>query len=68
MTSLAYTDAFSFYTCAISSFLESRVPTYVDNLEPFFRCDAGTLQWLQEVWLPEEAAHGLLMRSFVERT
>lgn len=68
MASLAYTDTFSFYTCAMISFLESRVPTYVDNLEPFFRCDPDTLQWLQEVWLPEEAAHGRFMRSFVEQT
>ena len=68
MTSQVHTDAFSFYTCAIISIIESRVPTYVDNLEPFFRCDASTLQWLQEVWLPEEAAHGRFMRAFVERT
>lgn len=68
MTSLIHTDKFSFYTCAIISFLESRVSTYVDNLEPIFRCDANTLKWLQETWLPEEAAHGRLMRSFVEST
>ncbi len=68
MTSSARSDKFLFYTCAIISFLESRVSTYVDNLEPFFRCDANTLKWLHEVWLPEEATHGRLMRSFVERT
>jgi hypothetical protein len=68
MTSLVHTDKFSFYTCAIISFLESRVSTYVDNLEPLFRCDAKTLTWLHETWLPEEAAHGRLMRSFVEST
>lgn len=68
MTSPVHVDPFSFYTCAMISLLESRVPTYVDNLEPFFRCDPDTLQWLQEVWLPEEAAHGRFMKSFVEQT
>ena len=60
-------DPFLFYACAMISFLESRVETYVENLQPFFACDAEIRNWLHSVWLPEEAAHGKLMRNLVER-
>jgi len=43
-------DPFIFYACATISFLETRVPTYVENLEPFFQCDSKTLRWLHDVW------------------
>lgn len=59
---------FLFYSCAIISFLESRVDTYVENLEPFFEADQETRQWLKDVWLPEEQAHGQMMRAYVEKS
>lgn len=68
MTRAAEADAFTFYALAISSFLESTVETYVDNLEPFFQCDAATQAWLIDTWLPEEAEHGRLVRAYVEAT
>jgi hypothetical protein len=67
MTSPSRIDPFCFYACALPSFLESTVPTYVDNLEPFFRADKETLDWLRDTWLPEEAEHGRLLRAYVER-
>lgn len=68
MTRTPETDAFTFYALAISSFLESTVETYVENLEPFFHCDAATQAWLTDTWLPEEAEHGRLVRAYVEAT
>lgn len=67
MTSPSRADPFCFYACALPSFLESTVPTYVENLEPFFRADPDTLAWLRDTWLPEEAEHGRLLRAYVER-
>ena len=60
-------DPFCFYACVLPSFLESAVPTYVENLEPLFREDPETLAWLHDTWLPEEAEHGRLLRNYVER-
>lgn len=60
------TEPYLFYTCSIISFLESRVDTYVENLEPFFECDPATKFWLENVWLPEEQEHGNLMKLYVE--
>jgi hypothetical protein len=66
MNYLSDTETYLFYSCSIISFLESRVDTYVENLEPFFHCDPSAKKWLQNVWLPEEQEHGKLMRSYVE--
>ena len=68
MTSPNRADAFIFYACTLISFLESRVDTYVESLYPFFQSDIETLSWLNDVWLPEEANHGRLMRDYVEAT
>jgi rubrerythrin len=65
MTTSPRTDAFSFYTCTIASFLESTVAIYVENLEPFFGDDEEDDRWLREVWLPEEAEHGRLTHEYV---
>lgn len=67
MASQSPAEQFLFYSCAIVSFLESRVDTYVENLAPFFECDPGTREWLETIWLPEEQEHGRLMRRYVER-
>jgi len=64
----ARTDAFTFYSLASISFLESTVATYVRNLEPFFARDDDTRRWLRDVWLPEESSHGRRTRDFVART
>ena len=64
----ARTDAFTFYATASASFLESRVDTYVENLEGFFNCDEAILSWLRNVWLPEETEHGRLLKRYVTRT
>lgn len=61
-------DPFMFYACTIISFLESRVDTYVENLIPFYQCDTGTKDWLENVWQLEEQKHGMLMRAYVEKT
>lgn len=59
-------DPFCFYSCTISSFLENTVPTFVENLEPFYRSDGDTLTWLRSVWLPEEAEHARLLKNYVQ--
>ena len=61
------TDAFTFYSVGVVSFLESTVATYVENLIPFFPDNPAVRDWLQRVWLPEEAEHGRLTRRYVER-
>jgi len=60
-------DAFTFYATAVTSFLESAVPTYVRNLEPHFGDCPDVSNWLRQKWLPEELAHGRTIRQFVER-
>lgn len=61
-------DRFTFYVMAIMSFLESTVPTFVDNLQVLFKDDKGMLKWLNDVWLPEEFAHGQQGRQFIAET
>ena len=58
-------DRFTFYVMAIMSFLESTVPTFVDNLQVLFKDDKKLTQWLNDVWLPEEFEHGKLGKQFV---
>lgn len=67
MEKLSDTETYFFYSCSIISFLESRVDTYVENLEPFFNCDPCAKEWLENVWLPEEQEHGRLMKEYVEK-
>jgi hypothetical protein len=62
------TDRFTFYVMAIMSFLESTVPTFVDNLNVIFKNDKALLQWLSDIWLPEELEHGRLGKEFVTET
>lgn len=59
-------DPSTFYICTIASFLESQVPTYVENLEPIFKFEPDVLCWLERIWLPEEAEHGRQLRAYVE--
>lgn len=61
-------DTYLFYSCSIISFLESRVDTYVENLEPFFGGSRDILEWLEKIWLPEEQEHGRLMKRYVEKS
>ena len=61
-------NPFIFYATASASFLESRVETYVENLEAVFAGEQGILTWLRDIWLPEEAEHGRLLKSYVVRT
>jgi hypothetical protein len=67
MNSSAREDAFTFYGMSVVSLLESAVPNYVDNLQPYYGDCSETARWLQETWLPEESAHGRMTREFVER-
>ena len=66
MNSSAREDAFTFYSMTVISFLESAVPNYVDNLQPFYADSPETTRWLHETWLPEESAHGRLTKEYVE--
>ena len=66
MTVSARTDAFTFYATSVISFLESAVPNYVDNLQPYFGDCDDTSRWLRETWSPEELAHGRITRTYVE--
>ena len=68
MTAATRTDRFTFYVMTIMSFLESTVPTFVDNLKIIFKDDQKIHNWLSEVWLPEEFEHGELGRKFVAKT
>lgn len=61
-------DAFTFYSLATVSFLESTVATYVENLFPYFEEDPAALNWLQTVWLREEAEHGRLTQTYLRAT
>lgn len=66
MGTAARSDPFTFYALSMLSFLESAVPNYVQNLQPFFGDDPDGFKWLRDTWLPEESAHGRIMRTFVE--
>jgi hypothetical protein len=61
----SHKDPFLFYSIAATSFLETTVATYVDNLFPFFKDRSEILNWLSDVWLPEEAEHGYLTRRYI---
>ncbi len=61
-------NPFIFYATASASFLESRVDTYVENLEAIFAGEQGILAWLRDIWLPEESEHGRLLKNYVEGT
>jgi hypothetical protein len=58
-------DAFTFYSLATSSFLESAVEDYAANLALLFADDAEATGWLVEVWVPEESRHGRMARDYV---
>lgn len=64
MNERSRTDAFSFYSLTIISYLESAVPIYVENLSPFFADNPKAQDWLQSTWLHEEAEHGRLTRTY----
>jgi hypothetical protein len=68
MSSLSRHDAFLFYSVTSISFLESAVPHYVRNLDPFFAVDPAVAGWLRDTWLPEESAHGHATRAYVLAT
>lgn len=68
MNTATRTDRFTFYVMTIMSFLESTAPTFVDNLKIIFKDDQKLLNWLSEVWLPEEFEHGELGKEFVAKT
>jgi hypothetical protein len=67
MNNQARTDAFSFYSLAMISFLESAVPNYVQNLFPFYSGNREMQDWLRLVWLPEERRHGGLTKKYIFR-
>jgi hypothetical protein len=64
----ARNDAFSFYSMTVISYLESAVSNYVENLDVIFKDNPPLVDWLDNVWLHEEAEHGLMARQFVEET
>jgi hypothetical protein len=67
MNNQARTDAFTFYSLAMISYLESAVPNYVQNLIPFYAGDREVQNWLRQVWLQEEGQHGQLTKKYVFR-
>lgn len=58
---------FLFYTLVSSSFIESAIETYVENLSLLFAGDAEVKDWLRDEWLAEEAQHGEITRELVRR-
>ena len=44
------------------------MPNYVENLDVIYGDNPELLDWLDNVWLHEESAHGEMAREFVEAT
>ncbi|MFT5572448.1 MAG: rubrerythrin [Cryomorphaceae bacterium] len=61
-------DAFTFYSMTVISYLESAVPNYVENLDVIFKDNPELVDWLDNVWLHEESEHGELAKGFVQQT
>ncbi len=61
-------ESFTFYSMAISSFLESAVPEYVRNLQLLCSTDRELVAWLQNIWEPDERRHGELTAAYVRKT
>jgi hypothetical protein len=55
-----------FYVVTASSFLESTVILYTNNLIEFFKGDKEVTDWLKELWEPEELTHGVATRKYIE--
>ncbi|HEY1269035.1 MAG TPA: ferritin-like domain-containing protein [Candidatus Binatia bacterium] len=50
-----------------SSFLEITAPLYTSNLLEFNRGGGEIIEWLKNVWMPEELEHGRAMKTYVEK-
>lgn len=61
-------DAFTFYSLATISFVESSVPEFVSTLNIMYENDPEMKGWLRDTWLPEEIEHGRLAREYVNKT
>jgi hypothetical protein len=60
-------DGLLFYSMAISAFIESTTPVYVQSLLRIFCDDSQMRRWLEDTWCVEELRHGRLMREGVEQ-
>lgn len=59
-------DPVLFYVVAAASFFESTVSLYTANLLKFFKGDSEVADWLKGLWEPEELAHGMATKRYVE--
>lgn len=55
-----------FRTLTIASFIEITSNVYEKNLSVYYRDDASTVQWLEDVWEPEEIQHGESLKKYIE--
>ncbi len=57
-----------FHGLAAASFLETAAPLHVGRLGRVFADHPDVGLWLEQVWWPQRAGHGRLLRSYVEAT
>ncbi len=60
-------DPTLFYSLATSSFLESTVASFTNNLIQFFSDNPEIKAWLRDTWEPEELLHGDLTRKYIKK-
>lgn len=57
-----------FHGLAAASFLESAAPLYANRLSHVFAAHPDVGLWLEQVWWPQRAEHGGLLRGYIEAT
>jgi len=55
-----------FQTLAVASFIEITSNVYEKNLNIYYKDDASTVKWLEDVWMPEEIQHGKSLKKYIE--
>jgi hypothetical protein len=61
-------NGLAFYSLAIASFLETAVARQASRIAPMFAAHPGVQPWLDQVWAPERAEIGRMLREYVETT
>lgn len=55
-----------FQTLVIASFIEITSNVYEKNLSIYYKDDASTVKWLEDVWMPEEIQHGESLKKYIK--
>jgi hypothetical protein len=59
-------DEWFFFVLTTASYIESASDLYTRNLIAYFAGDTEAVDWLGNVWEPEELRHGASLRRYVE--